>query len=164
MYILPSIQLLTFPSYWILIPISIVMVLTGVLRHYASVLLQTTPKPQAAPAMREARSLLHIVNLRNNFMHLSKKEFETRREYLVAAIKEGKFLKEAPGKEGEPKNPMNDPAAMEGMMGMMKGNMMMMIPQQAIMMWINAFFAGFVVCKLDLGKDGVGGIADLWAQ
>lgn len=30
-------------------------------------------------------------------------------------------------------------------MGMMKGNMAMMIPQTLIMGWINAFFAGFVV-------------------
>ncbi len=51
-------------------------------------------------------------------------------------------------------NPMSDPAAMEGMMGMMKGNMMMMIPQTLIMSWINAFFAGFVVCKF-LPKGGV---------
>lgn len=42
---------------------------------------------------------------------------------------------------------MTDPAAMEGMMGMMKGNMAMMIPQTLIMSWINAFFAGFVISQ-----------------
>lgn len=42
---------------------------------------------------------------------------------------------------------MTDPAAMEGMMGMMKGNMAMMIPQTLIMSWINAFFAGFVISE-----------------
>ena len=42
---------------------------------------------------------------------------------------------------------MTDPAAMEGMMGMMKGNMAMMIPQTLIMSWINAFFAGFVISR-----------------
>ncbi len=31
---------------------------------------------------------------------------------------------------------------------MMKGNMAMMIPQTLIMSWINAFFAGFVICGL----------------
>ena len=43
---------------------------------------------------------------------------------------------------------MTDPAAMEGMMGMMKGNMAMMIPQTLIMGWINAFFVGYVILKL----------------
>jgi len=63
----------------------------------------------------------------------------------VSAYKEGKFLKD-PGNRGKGQaNPMTDPAAMEGMMGMMKGNMAMMIPQTLIMGWINAFFAGFVV-------------------
>jgi hypothetical protein len=42
---------------------------------------------------------------------------------------------------------MSDPAAMEGMMGMMKGQMTMMIPQTLIMGWINAFFSGFVISK-----------------
>lgn len=97
---------------------------------------------------------MHIVSLRNNFMHLTKKEFEIRRDYLVAAIREGKFLKNPDqGKDGAPANPM-DPAAMDGMMGMMKGQMVMMVPQQLIMMWINAFFAGFVVCgytRMDAG-------------
>jgi hypothetical protein len=36
---------------------------------------------------------------------------------------------------------------MEGMMGAMKGNMMMMIPQTLIMSWINAFFSGYVICR-----------------
>ena len=67
---------------------------------------------------------------------------------MVQAYQEGKFLAE-PELRGKPRpNPMSDPAAMEGMMGMMKGNMAMMIPQTLIMGWINAFFSGFVISKL----------------
>jgi len=64
---------------------------------------------------------------------------------LVSAYKDGKFLKDPENRGKAQANPMTDPAAMEGMMGMMKGNMAMMIPQTLIMGWINAFFAGFVV-------------------
>ena len=64
---------------------------------------------------------------------------------MITAYKEGSFLKD-PGSRGKAApNPMTDPAAMEGMMGMMKGNMAMMVPQTLIMSWINAFFAGFVI-------------------
>lgn len=41
---------------------------------------------------------------------------------------------------------MTDPAGMEAMMSMMKGNMAMIVPQTLIMSWINAFFSGYVVC------------------
>lgn len=69
---------------------------------------------------------------------------------MVQAYQEGKFLAE-PELRGKPRpNPMSDPAAMEGMMGMMKGNMAMMIPQTLIMGWINAFFSGFVISKCNL--------------
>ncbi|KAL9103291.1 MAG: hypothetical protein Q9163_001669 [Psora crenata] len=124
------------------------MILTGVLRHYATVLLATTPKKQTLPALREQRSLLRGINLRSNCSAVSPSAFARRKDYLVSAYKEGTFLKE-PENRGKPAgNPMTDPAAMEGMMGMMKGNMAMMIPQTLIMSWINAFFAGFVIMKL----------------
>ena len=125
------------------------MVLTGMLRHYVSVLLQTTPKAPPAPLLREQRSLLYGVNVRNNFPHLSERAFNSRKEYLIHAYKDGRFLKDPNKKDQPPPNPMSDPAAMEGMMGMLKGNMMTMIPQTLIMSWINAFFAGFVVCRFD---------------
>ncbi|KAK6596888.1 DUF850 domain protein [Botrytis cinerea] len=113
--------------YWILIPITIVMILTGILRHYATVLMATTPKKQELPAIREQRSLLRGINLRNNAHVLTPASFQPRRDYIVQAFEEGKFLKEPEKKGQAAPNPMTDPAAMEGMMGMMKGNMSMMI-------------------------------------
>ena len=95
--------------------------------------------------MREQKSLAAGMNLRNNYAQLPHSSFQTRKDYVVQNFKEGSYLKN-PGAKGQPPaNPMSDPAAMEGMMGMMKGNMMMMIPQTLIMSWINAFFSGFVI-------------------
>jgi hypothetical protein len=123
-------------------------VLTGILRHYAMILLQTAPKKQDLPKIRQQRALVRGINLRANANVLSPASFQARKSYMVSAFQEGKFLAE-PEARGKPRpNPMSDPAAMEGMMGMMKGNMAMMIPQTLIMGWINAFFSGFVISKL----------------
>lgn len=124
------------------------MILTGVLRHYATILLATTPKKQEAATAREQRSLMRGISLRTNSSAISPAAFAARKEYLISAYKNGTFLKD-PDSRGKPAaNPMTDPAAMEGMMGMMKGNMAMMIPQTLIMSWINAFFSGFVISRV----------------
>jgi predicted lipid-binding transport protein (Tim44 family) len=108
----------------------------------------TDPKKQGLPAIREQRSLLRGINLRTNANVISPASFQARKDYLVNAYERGDFLKD-PDKKGQAAaNPMTDPAAMEGMMGMMKGNMAMMIPQTLIMGWINAFFSGFVISML----------------
>ena len=66
---------------------------------------------------------------------------------MVSAFKDGAFLAD-PDARGKPRpNPMTDPAMMEGMMGAMKGNVAMMVPQTLIMGWINAFFSGFVISE-----------------
>lgn len=82
-----------------------------------------------------------------NAHNISPSSFQARKDYLVTAYESGAFLKE-PDKKGQAApNPMTDPAAMEGMMGMMKGNMAMIVPQTLIMGWINAFFSGFVISE-----------------
>lgn len=115
------------------------------LRHYATTLMAATPKKLEQKAMREQRSLMHGVNVRTNFHVLSRRAFAARREALTAAYESGAYLKD-PERRGQPApNPMTDPNAMEGMMGMMKGNMAMIIPNTLIMSWINAFFSGYVI-------------------
>lgn len=110
----------------------------------------STPKKQEILAIREQRALLHGVNLRNNANVVSPASFQARKDYTITQFENGAYLKDPDRKNGAPANPMTDPAAMEGMMGMMKGNMTMMIPQTLIMSWINAFFSGFVISELTL--------------
>jgi len=135
-------------------------ILTGVLRHYATILLATPPKPASTPLeSRERQAVIRGINLRNNASAvLSPAAFEARKSFLVNGFKGGAFLKSGPEGRGQAApNPMTDPAAMDGMMGMMKGQMAMMIPQTLIMGWINAFFAGFVIRRpslLTACKDG----------
>ncbi|KAH7026484.1 integral membrane protein DUF106-domain-containing protein [Microdochium trichocladiopsis] len=134
--------------YWILLPITVVMILTGILRHYVTVMLASAPKKPDVKTMKEQRALLHGIAARSNFHALSAPSFRARRDYLTTAYENGAFLKN-PDQAGQPPpNPMSDPNAMEGMMGPMKNQMAMMIPNTLIMSWINAFFSGFVVLKL----------------
>jgi hypothetical protein len=73
---------------------------------------------------------------------IPKAGYESRQSFLTLAFDQGKYLK-----GGEAVNPM-DAAGMEAMTGMLKNNMMMLIPQTIIMSWITTFFSGFVVIKL----------------
>ena len=124
------------------------MILTGVLRHYASVFLATAPKKLEKPAMREQRSLLRGMQLKNNYHALTKRSFEAKRDVLIQGFESGAYLKD-PDRQGQPApNPLTDPGAMDGMMGMMKNNMAMLIPNTLIMSWINAFFSGYVISML----------------
>ena len=122
------------------------MILTGILRHYLSTLLQSAPKKQALGKMREQRSLMHAQMLRGNHQQISKSAFERRKEVFIQGVKDGVYLDGGADGRGKGKpNPLSDPATMEGMMGAMKGNVAMMVPQSLIMGWINAFFAGYVI-------------------
>jgi ER membrane protein complex subunit 3 len=124
------------------------MILTGVLRHYASVLMATAPKKLERAAIREQRSLLHGINVRSNFFVLSRRSFEARRDALSAAFESGAYLKDLEKRGQPPANPLTDPSQMDGMMGMMKNNMAMIIPNTMIMSWINTFFSGYVISML----------------
>jgi hypothetical protein len=116
----------------------------------------TAPKKLDLPSIREQRSLLRGINLRSNANAISPSSFQARKDYLVSAYESGMFLKEPEKKGQAPPNPMTDPAAMDGMMGMMKGNMAMIVPQTLIMGWINAFFSGFVIGMYFTSTDGEG--------
>lgn len=153
---------------WVLLPITFVMLLVGILRHYAIQLLHSDPKPVPISQLREQRALLRSACFRNNCSFLSPSRFEDRKNSLIQALADGHYLSSSSQNSksitsdpqtgdalannvnpapSTPPNPL-DPANMEGMMDGMKKQMVMMVPQTVIMGWINAFFFGFVCVKL----------------
>ncbi|KAJ3188769.1 ER membrane complex subunit 3 [Gaertneriomyces sp. JEL0708] len=133
---------------WVLIPIMLVMVLVGVLRHHATQLLTSTPKGNFK-AVRESAALLRARTLRSPVGFLIPyQSFVARRTFLASAFEKGAYLKNPQAANQGAANPMGDPAAMEGMMDMLKKNVAMIIPQTLIMSWITFFFSGFVLIKL----------------
>ncbi|KAF9584297.1 ER membrane complex subunit 3 [Lunasporangiospora selenospora] len=133
---------------WVLIPIMVVMVLVGVVRHQVTVLLNGTPKKADLKSARETKALQRGAILRAFGSHLPEHAFLSRKAYLSDAFEKGSYLKE-PISNGKPKpNLMQDPAYVETMMDGMKKNIMNIVPQTVIMGWINFFFSGFVLIKL----------------
>jgi hypothetical protein len=97
---------------------------------------------------KNRRNLLHGVALRQNLHQVPFNSFLSRKTSLVGAYKRGEYLKNPELAGQAAANPMTDPAGMDQMMNMLKGNMAMIVPQTLIMGWINAFFSGFVIMKL----------------
>lgn len=88
--------------------------------------------------------------LRSKGKHLPRQDYEARRQWLMEAFAEKKYLQAkadgSTGGEATPPNPL-DPAAMDGMIGMIKKQAVSFVPQSILMGWINLFFSGFVLSE-----------------
>ncbi|GJJ07270.1 hypothetical protein Clacol_001470 [Clathrus columnatus] len=142
---------------WVLFPITIVMTLVGILRHYVTILLTSSPKKLTRAAIREQHALLRSQILRSTASNspIPPTFYKSISASLSHDFIAGTYLKDGPpkdeGNDGAPQpplNPLTNPEQMEGMMDGMKKQMVMMIPQMVIMGWINFFFQGFVAIKL----------------
>ncbi|KAI9255521.1 integral membrane protein DUF106-domain-containing protein [Sporodiniella umbellata] len=136
---------------WVLIPVMVVMVLVGILRHHITMLITGVPKTPQPKAIRESKALLRAMRLRTLGNMIPQHAFIARKTFLAEAFEKGEYLKKSPQinqDNGTPPNPMTDPDMMEGMMDGLKKQMTNMVPQMIIMGWINFFFQGFVVIKL----------------
>ncbi|KAM9919575.1 hypothetical protein OXX80_000077 [Metschnikowia pulcherrima] len=134
-------------KWWMLIPITVAMVLVGVLRSNITFLLSSSQKPLTYRASREQHFLRRALAFKNNAGILTGPEFDMRQEYLLQKLRSTEFH-ENPESSDEPKNPFSDSATNDALMNMAKGNIMSYVPQTLIMAWVNYFFAGSVVMKL----------------
>uniref|UniRef100_A0A060T0E3 ER membrane protein complex subunit 3 n=1 Tax=Blastobotrys adeninivorans TaxID=409370 RepID=A0A060T0E3_BLAAD len=137
---------------WVLFPILFVMILVGVIRHYATVLLQQTPKSQDAKTLREQQFLQYSQTLRANGVNIRPDSFAMRQNHLIENMKNNAYLADPKSATADTTqqaaNMLQDPKALENMMNGMKGQISMVVPQTLMMGWINAFFAGFVLMRL----------------
>lgn len=137
---------------WVLFPITLVMILVGILRHYVVLLLQSPPKKLPRAAIREQKALARSQILRSTAMYspIPPPYYHAISKHLSDAFEAGTYLKDGPPQGDTPSAPPNplDPTAMDGMMAGMKTLMVMMVPQMIMMGWINFFFQGFVLIKL----------------
>ncbi|XP_010422233.1 PREDICTED: ER membrane protein complex subunit 3 [Camelina sativa] len=128
---------------WVLIPLSVVMVLIGILRYFVSKLMRSSPTPDAK-MVKEGQVVIRARNLKVGANFIPPRSFRTRRFYFT---NEENGLLHVP--KGEAPNPQaamfSDPNMA---MDMMKKNLSMIIPQTLTFAWVNFFFSGFVAAKI----------------
>ncbi|GAA5861352.1 hypothetical protein JCM3774_000220 [Rhodotorula dairenensis] len=140
----------------VLLPLTFVVVLSGVLRFVIAKYFDSPPKPQPPLAVREQRAITRGQLLRAHSSHLPPTAFVALRSHLADNYINGSFLKEPPAPEGTtaaPKpNPLEDPAAtdamLEGLKDMMSKQAAGFIPQMATMYLVNRFFPPALLARI----------------
>jgi hypothetical protein len=127
---------------WVVIPMVIMLVLVCLGRGYVTQLIKSNPVITAddLDELRHKQVLQQAGRLRVNARFISDKAFNVRKAYLIRK-KTGILREKVPG----PSNPMSNPMAM---VDMMKGNIVYMLPNFAMMAFIGYFFAGFICLRL----------------
>lgn len=126
---------------WVLLPIIWILLLVGIIRHYLTVAMKSKPKVNVTPAA-EGQLAAYARLLLLNGVYLPADSFKQRVDALAG---EGGRLT-VPVENNQMAN-MMDPS----MMGdMMKKNVMMIVPNMAMMGLITTFFSGFVIAKFPL--------------
>ncbi|KAJ7545146.1 hypothetical protein O6H91_09G109500 [Diphasiastrum complanatum] len=128
---------------WVLVPLSLVMVLIGVLRHFVSKALQSSPTPDPK-AFKESQVVIRARYLRGAANYIPLKAFRMRRTYYN---NEENGLLHVP--KGQAQNMQAQMFSDPNMaMDMMKKNLSMIVPQTLTFAWVNFFFSGFVTAKI----------------
>jgi len=126
---------------WVVLPMVAIMVLMGLLRHYAQQCLRSSTAMDPAET-KHKQVLGRVARLRSRGARLlPAASFNTRKAYFNA--KDKGLLVQKVKKAGV--NPMSNPM---GMVDQMKGNMLYMVPNMVMMSVIGFFFSGFVLVKV----------------
>lgn len=128
---------------WVFLPIVIITFLTGIIRHYVSLLISSTKKV-TLQQVQDSQALIRSRLLRENSKYISRQGFLMRRAFFNAE-ETGYFKLAAKRPSNQAPNPMTDPSMMTDML---KGNVTNVLPMILIGGWINWTFSGFVTTRV----------------
>ncbi|KAL9273249.1 ER membrane protein complex subunit 3-like protein [Drosera capensis] len=121
---------------WVLIPLSVVMVLIGILRYFVSKLMNSPPSPDSK-IVKEGQVVIRARNLKQAANFIPAKACRARRVYFC---NEENGLLHVP--KGQAQNAQAQMFSDPNMaMDMMKKNLSMIIPQTLTFAWVNFFFS-----------------------
>lgn len=129
---------------FVLIPIFVVVFLRSLLSHSISKLVKSKPELTQRDRIEHAQAIRRSKRIRQNCNWIPLNSFAQRRKYFTSFAL-------APVVKDENKAPEQSMDDMKGMMAMMKGNTASYISNIGFMMWVNSFFAGFLLVRLPFG-------------
>ncbi|EOY28890.1 hypothetical protein QUC31_013281 [Theobroma cacao] len=128
---------------WVLIPLSVVMVLIGILRYFVSKLMRSSQVPDPK-IVKEGQVIVRARNLRAGANFIPPKSFRSRRVYFSNEENGLLFVPKGQAQNAQAQMFSDPNMAMD----MMKKNLSMIIPQTLTFAWVNFFFSGFVAAKI----------------
>lgn len=136
---------------WVVLPLLVIMIAAGLVRHHLSVWLRTTSKPIPHHDV-QARNLLQRVSKLHNLGTISKTKWEARRRYYSTSLlrEEVERMEEEKKKQQEEQKSTatDDFNPMASMMDSVKGNAVFMVQNMVMMQGISFFFQGYVLLKV----------------
>lgn len=141
---------------WVVLPLFVIMVAAGLLRHSVGVLLQGDPTPASPIAARSSSCSRQMMKLQSGTAHyISTWRWHCRKEHAIQTLRheadwaDAQHQKQTEDADNNP-NKADDPmsAMMSNPMSMMKGNMAFMVQNMVMMQGIQHFFSGFILLKV----------------
>lgn len=137
---------------WVVLPLFVIMVAAGLLRHYVGLWLTPAKTTQNPIVARQQATLRHVTKIRSPAGHyMSTWRWQVRRQHAITILnEEADWAEEAQAKMEEEGTGDDDPmsAMMNNPMGMMQGNMAFMVQNMVMMQGIQHFFSGFILLKI----------------
>lgn len=138
---------------WVVLPLFIVMVAAGLLRHAVGLWLTPAKTAHQAIVARQQATLRHVTKIRSPAGHyMSTWRWQIRKQHAVTLLQEeadwaeqAQAKKEEQGATGDD-DPMS--AMMNNPMSMLQGNMAFMVQNMVMMQGIQHFFSGFILLKI----------------
>lgn len=141
---------------WVVVPMVVMLLLVGVGRAYVQILIRSEPviEEKDLAEIRYKQTAMSSARVRMHSHFINDKAYRRRRQYFTAVGLKGEggseeavvtgagLLRETVPGAG---NPMSNPSMM---VDMLKGNMVFMLPNFAMMAFVSHFFSGFVCLKV----------------
>jgi hypothetical protein len=137
---------------WVVLPLFVIMIAAGLLRHYVGTLLQGDKTAAAVIPQRAQNFMRQTTKIRSGAAHYMPtwKWYVRKQHYAEQLRQQAAWCQCEQAAAADAAAADSDPmsAMMNNPLGMMKGNMAFMVQNMVMMQGIQHFFSGFILLKV----------------